>query len=210
MVAQAFRIQVKNALEHLHDSAALEVHPLLAELSEPHPDDGRSGADRLRAVLAIGIEGLRPRPELPPNTPAWRCYPALHSRYVQGMAIGDIERALGIAGAISASCAKPSTPSPRYSGSAATAMAHPKPRAAGWIVSHTNRTRLRLRRRGRWSSACRCFRPSWPVRVPATLVVRERLLRQLDAALSHRLTLAAASAGWGKTTLLATCLRRKG
>lgn len=34
------------------------------------------------------------------------------------------------------------------------------------------------------------------------LVVRERLLTRLDAALTHRLTLLAASAGWGKTTLL--------
>jgi ATP/maltotriose-dependent transcriptional regulator MalT len=45
-------------------------------------------------------------------------------------------------------------------------------------------------------------------RVPAALVVRERLLRQLDAALAHRLTLLSAAAGWGKTTLLATWLRR--
>jgi LuxR family transcriptional regulator, maltose regulon positive regulatory protein len=39
-------------------------------------------------------------------------------------------------------------------------------------------------------------------RLPAALVVRERLLHQLDAALSHQLTLLSASAGWGKTTLL--------
>jgi hypothetical protein len=31
MVAQAFRLHVKNALEHFYDSGALEVHPLLAE-----------------------------------------------------------------------------------------------------------------------------------------------------------------------------------
>ena len=39
-------------------------------------------------------------------------------------------------------------------------------------------------------------------RLPSTLVVRERLIRELDAALEHRLTLVSASAGWGKTTLL--------
>ncbi len=39
-------------------------------------------------------------------------------------------------------------------------------------------------------------------RVPATLVVRERLLSDLDGALAHRLTLLSAAAGWGKTTLL--------
>src|SRR5262245_48092968 len=37
-------------------------------------------------------------------------------------------------------------------------------------------------------------------------LVRERLLRQLDGALAHRLTLLSAAAGWGKTTLLATWL----
>src|SRR4030095_7231339 len=34
----------------------------------------------------------------------------------------------------------------------------------------------------------------------------ERLLKQMDAALAHRLTLLSAAAGWGKTTLLATWL----
>jgi LuxR family transcriptional regulator, maltose regulon positive regulatory protein len=38
--------------------------------------------------------------------------------------------------------------------------------------------------------------------LPAALVRRERLLRQLDAALAHRLTLLSAAAGFGKTTLL--------
>jgi LuxR family transcriptional regulator, maltose regulon positive regulatory protein len=39
-------------------------------------------------------------------------------------------------------------------------------------------------------------------RLPPALVVRERLLRDLDAALSGRLTLLSSAAGWGKTTLL--------
>lgn len=39
-------------------------------------------------------------------------------------------------------------------------------------------------------------------RLPRTLVERPRLLRQLDAALTHPLTLLSASAGCGKTTLL--------
>jgi len=39
-------------------------------------------------------------------------------------------------------------------------------------------------------------------RLPAALVRRERLLRQLDAALSNLLTLLSAAAGFGKTTLL--------
>jgi LuxR family transcriptional regulator, maltose regulon positive regulatory protein len=49
-------------------------------------------------------------------------------------------------------------------------------------------------------------------RLPAALVLRERLLRDLDAVFAYRLTLLSASAGWGKTTLLATWLasRTKG
>src|SRR5262245_58108757 len=43
-------------------------------------------------------------------------------------------------------------------------------------------------------------------RVGDGLVVRERLLSELDGALAHRLTLLSAAAGWGKTTLLATWL----
>ena len=43
-------------------------------------------------------------------------------------------------------------------------------------------------------------------RLPTALVARERLLLRLDAALEHSLTLLSASAGWGKTTLLATWL----
>jgi len=43
-----------------------------------------------------------------------------------------------------------------------------------------------------------------PPRLPAALVVRGRLLRQLAAVPAHRLTLLSAAAGWGKTTLLST------
>jgi LuxR family transcriptional regulator, maltose regulon positive regulatory protein len=41
-----------------------------------------------------------------------------------------------------------------------------------------------------------------PPRSPGTLVTRERLMAQLDQALTHELTLLSASAGFGKTTLL--------
>jgi len=45
-------------------------------------------------------------------------------------------------------------------------------------------------------------------RLPAALVGRERLLSLLDTALSHPLMLLSASAGWGKTTLLAAWAHR--
>ncbi|HXR66542.1 MAG TPA: AAA family ATPase, partial [Ktedonobacteraceae bacterium] len=48
----------------------------------------------------------------------------------------------------------------------------------------------------------------FPPHLPATLVVRERLLAALDTALSRPLTLLSASAGWGKTTLLSAWAHR--
>ncbi|GHO57482.1 LuxR C-terminal-related transcriptional regulator [Ktedonobacter robiniae] len=48
----------------------------------------------------------------------------------------------------------------------------------------------------------------FPPRLPATLVVRERLLSVMDTALSRPLTLLSASAGWGKTTLLSAWAHR--
>src|SRR5262245_32389184 len=45
-------------------------------------------------------------------------------------------------------------------------------------------------------------------RLPSALVVRERLLRELETALVHRLTLLSAAAGWGKTTLLSAWATR--
>ena len=47
-----------------------------------------------------------------------------------------------------------------------------------------------------------------PPHLPATLVVRERLLSALDTAFSRPLTLLSASAGWGKTTLLSAWAKR--
>ncbi len=48
-----------------------------------------------------------------------------------------------------------------------------------------------------------------PPRLPRSLVERPRLLAALDGALSTPLTLLSASAGWGKTTLLAAWARRQ-
>lgn len=47
-----------------------------------------------------------------------------------------------------------------------------------------------------------------PPRLPAGLVMRERLLTHLDQALTYAFTLLSASAGSGKTTLLASWVRR--
>lgn len=44
---------------------------------------------------------------------------------------------------------------------------------------------------------------------PLRLVQRARLLEQLDGAITHRLTVISAGAGWGKTTLLSAWARRR-
>jgi LuxR family maltose regulon positive regulatory protein len=46
-----------------------------------------------------------------------------------------------------------------------------------------------------------------PPRTPESLLSRERLLQRLDGAVSRRLTLLRAPAGFGKTTLLAQWYR---
>src|SRR5205823_5071087 len=48
-----------------------------------------------------------------------------------------------------------------------------------------------------------------PPRLPGSLVERERLLSALDEAISTPLTLLSATAGWGKTTLLAAWASRQ-
>ena len=48
-----------------------------------------------------------------------------------------------------------------------------------------------------------------PPRTPESLLSRERLLQRLDGAVSRRLTLLRAPAGFGKTTLLAQWYRHR-
>ena len=47
-------------------------------------------------------------------------------------------------------------------------------------------------------------------RLPAKLVARPHLFRQLDEAVGHKLTLIAAGAGYGKTTLLSAWAALRG
>lgn len=200
MVDQEFRKQVKHALEHLYDTAALEVHPLLAQTIAGTDTHG-SSAEQLRAILLASIESLRPSSAVVASSPKWRCYRALHSRYVQGRAIGDIERELNIQ--------TRQVQRELHNGLDTIAallwfrrivahndqIAQPAPLAQLHMASSDDSYTLRQH-------------PVFPTtklahpRLPAALVVRERLLKGLDTALEHRLTLVSASAGWGKTILL--------
>jgi LuxR family transcriptional regulator, maltose regulon positive regulatory protein len=204
MRAQEFRKHVKSALEHFYDTAYLEVHPLLAHLTERQLGNRLSGAQQLRGALEAGIEALRPPPHVPASSPDWRSFHALRYRYVQGMSIAAIESELGIRtrqvqrelskglDALSSLLwsHRIGAPAARTAQPVQKPLAEPNP-ASSHASQQTEQPVAML-------LDAKLATP----RLPPALVVRERLLRDLDAALSRRLTVLSAAAGWGKTTLL--------
>jgi CheY-like chemotaxis protein/predicted DNA-binding protein (UPF0251 family) len=96
MIDSEFRKQVKDALEHLYDTAYLASHPLLPQLAAMTNARRSTRAQKLRSILKESIEALRPQPDLPSTAPEWRSYLALRYRYVQGMSTGQVESELGI------------------------------------------------------------------------------------------------------------------
>jgi CheY-like chemotaxis protein len=96
MVTNEFRKQVKDALEHLHDTAYLQVHPLVSHIAWPATPQQVTHAQRLRDLLKWAIESLRPQPGSPSEAPEARSYLALRYRYVQGMSMAETENKLGI------------------------------------------------------------------------------------------------------------------
>jgi len=96
MEFDTFHKQVKDALEHLHDAAHLQVHSLLSQMTDAVADSQQTRAQRLRAWLKNAIEQLRPPQDLPSNAPEWRSYLALRYRYIQRMNPANIESELGI------------------------------------------------------------------------------------------------------------------
>jgi CheY-like chemotaxis protein len=92
-----FRKQVKEALEHLYDTAYLATHPLLPQLTSATETSQLARAQKLRSILKEAIESIRPQHlGLPSATPEWRSYLALHHRYTQGMSQAQVESELGI------------------------------------------------------------------------------------------------------------------
>jgi len=96
MKSTEFRKLVKDALEHLYDTAYLEVHPLLSQIVGENPANPSTRAQKLRGLLKESVESLRPQQGLPASSPAWRSYLALRCRYVQGMTLGQVENELGL------------------------------------------------------------------------------------------------------------------
>jgi CheY-like chemotaxis protein len=91
-----FRKLVRDALEHLYDTAYLETHPLLSQFPKPAVDSRLTRAQNLRTLLKETIEALRPQEGSAAGSPEWRSYLALRHRYVQGMSQGETEIELGI------------------------------------------------------------------------------------------------------------------
>ncbi len=88
--------QTRDALRHLHDPVALQVHPLVRLLAL----DGNSGAagagKALRRLLLNAIAALQPDPSSAITNPAWRHYRLLTLRYVEGHTSGAVCQALAI------------------------------------------------------------------------------------------------------------------
>jgi len=77
-----FTRQVSHALAHLYDPNVLRKHPLLIALGlSDHP----KAPTLLREKIIQTIEEIKPAPEVPSESKAWRAYKILHIRYVQQM-----------------------------------------------------------------------------------------------------------------------------
>ncbi len=96
MTPDEFRKQVKDALEHLYDTAYLQVHPLLNQVTDGAMPNRLTRAQKLRSLLKETIERLHPQTESPASSPAWRSYLALRYHYVQGMSMAETEHELSI------------------------------------------------------------------------------------------------------------------
>jgi predicted ATPase len=87
---------VRDALAHLDDPRRLRRNPLAgltaAELGPPRS----SGPPPLQRSLVAAIEALRPGPTVAEESRAWRAYRVLALRYVEGMAIADVQRRLAL------------------------------------------------------------------------------------------------------------------
>jgi CheY-like chemotaxis protein len=89
-----FERYVQEALDHLFDPADLLVHPL-ATLLLPR-GSAESPGPALHRTLRDAIAQLKPRPDAPVHSPAWRSYRYLSLRYVEMLTIGQVASELGI------------------------------------------------------------------------------------------------------------------
>lgn len=91
-----FRTRIKDALNHLQDTAYL-ANGNLANLLLTEAEARQGNRIQLfRNKIADRIELLRPPAEIPENDAEWRCYRILTLRYLRGMELYRIEDELGL------------------------------------------------------------------------------------------------------------------
>lgn len=91
-----FVSSVRDVLAHFYDHAYLIQHPLLLELLGSADRQPTAAARELRRLLLDAVEELRPRPNTPADDPAWRPYAVIHSRYILGKELEEVERELAL------------------------------------------------------------------------------------------------------------------
>jgi CheY-like chemotaxis protein len=91
---RSFLEQLRDALDHLYDYAALEHHPLQQALGLATRPAGRGKA--LQQYLTDAIGALRPVPDIPQHAPAWRAYRLLALRYIEAQTSAQVAGQLGI------------------------------------------------------------------------------------------------------------------
>lgn len=94
MDQQTFAEHVEDALAHIFDHFYLQFHPLSGLLAAGAPAATRGRA--LSRLLVEAIERLKPGPDVPPNSLAWRKYHYMYYRYVQALSPDQISKQLGV------------------------------------------------------------------------------------------------------------------
>ncbi len=92
----AFLGQVKDALEHLHDLAYLQQHPLIQSPALATGNSSVAAAQRLRAAIADAIEALNPGKGASFRYPHARVYNMLTLHYVDRLTIREAANELGV------------------------------------------------------------------------------------------------------------------
>lgn len=95
-VPERFTEHVRDALQHLFDTAHLQVHPLLHDLVSPSIMDPKARAQVLRDAILRAISDLRPPASVPAASPAYRPYSILRHRYAEGLSTDEVIRELAI------------------------------------------------------------------------------------------------------------------
>ncbi|MCS7222694.1 MAG: response regulator [Anaerolineae bacterium] len=88
-----FLIELRRALKHLYDPAALGRSPLLDLFGLTNHANPHAG---LRRILVEGIQALKPGYDVPPYASAWRIYHVLIYRYVEQSSQHTVSANLGL------------------------------------------------------------------------------------------------------------------